>query len=401
MTRTDSRSDLVSLLQNLVRIETENPPGNERECAAFIADWFDERGINYELIRQPYEDRPQVVASVGDPSADTPTLVFNGHMDIVPVGDPDRWDHDPYGGEIEDGYLYGRGAADMKSGLATGMVTAARLRNAIESGDLPGSILVHAAVDEEVVGPGTKTLVERGETGDYGVVLEPTGLRTATREKGHIWYIITVEGDPAHGSQPDEGRNAIEDAHHVVEALLEYDKRVRERENDLLGSAYASVTMFDAGTKVNVIPERATLALDRRFIPEEDSADVDSEIDDLLTDIAREHDVDVTWEHVDIVAEASQVPADCAIARTLLDRSQAIANVSREPWGFPATSDLRNLVNDAGMEAVTWGPGETNQAHSIDERVAIEQVEDAVEILTHAAQDMLADERTGVSDRYE
>jgi len=401
MTRIDGRSDVVSLLQNLVRIETENPLGNERECAAFVAGWFDERDIDYELVREPYEDRPQVVAHVGDPFADSLTLVLNGHMDVVPVGDPDRRNHDPYGAEIEDGYLYGRGAADMKSGLATGMVTAAQLQDAIESGDLPGSILVHATVDEEVVGPGTKTLVERGYTGDYGVVLEPTGLRTATREKGHIWYTITVEGEPAHGSRPDEGRNAIEDIHHVVEALLEYDERVRQRENDLLGSAYASVTRLDAGTKVNVIPEQATLALDRRFIPEEDSAEVDREIDELLADVAREHDVDVSWEHVDIVAEASQVPTDCTIAGALLNHSQAIASVTREPWGFPATSDLRNLVNDAGMEAVTWGPGEANQAHTIDERVAVVQVENAVETLTHAAKDVLAGEQMDGSGENE
>jgi succinyl-diaminopimelate desuccinylase len=391
----DTDSEVVNLLQELVCIETENPPGNERECAEFIADWFAERSIDCEFIHEPYKDRPQVVARIGALNTDSPTLVLNGHMDVVPAGEHDRWEHNPYGAEIENGHLYGRGAADMKAGLAVGMVTAARLQKAVESGDLAGSILVHAAVDEERVGPGTKALVEQGYTGDYGVVLEPTGLRTATAEKGHIWYTITVKGEPAHGSQPHEGRNAIEGAYHVIDALVDYDERVRERENDLLGSAYASITQFNAGTKENIIPERATLTLDRRFIPEEDSETIDHEIEELLAKVASEYQIEIVWEHVDIVADASQVPADCTVARALRERSQMVANVNPNPWGFPATSDLRNLVNNADMEAVTWGPGEVDQAHTTDERVTLDQVEDAVEVLTGVADDLLPSKQTG------
>ncbi len=387
MTDDNAHREAERLLRDLVRIETENPPGNEAACARFVADWFDERGIDHELVRRPYEDRPQVVARVGDGA---PTLVLNGHMDVVPAGDHDRWDHPPYAAEVEDGAVYGRGAADMKSGLAVGMVTAARLRDALDAGDLRGSILVHAAVDEEVVGPGTRTLVEEGYVGDYGVVLEPTGLRTATAEKGHVWYEITVEGEPSHGSRPDQGVNAVAKAHRVVDALFEYDRAVRERTDDLLGSAYATVTGFDAGTKENVVPERARITLDRRFVPGETGEVIDREVDDLLSTVAADHDVDVSWDHVDIVADASKVPADCELAETLRSNAVDVAGVDPVPWGFPATTDLRNLVNDAGMEAVTWGPGELSQAHTTDEHVPLSQVRDAVDVLTRTAETLLA-----------
>ena len=392
MSACDKEMEVVDLLQNLVRIETENPPGNELDCAEFVAEWFAERDIDHEVVDEPYDDRPQVVASIGLPDADGPTLLLNGHMDVVPAGEHSRWNYDPYEAEIEGSYIYGRGAADMKAGLAVGMTVLDRLRDDIESGALDGSLLMHAAVDEERVGPGTSTLVKRGYTGDYGIVLEPTGLRTATAEKGHIWYTISVEGEPAHGSQPDEGQNAIEGAHYVVDALLDYDQRVRKRENDLLGSAYASITQFDAGTKENVIPEQATLTLDRRFIPEENGEEIDREIEELLAATADEHGIETSWEHVDIVADASQVPVDCTLAQALRERTETVANVDPEPWAFPATSDLRNLVNDAGMEAVTWGPGEVAQAHTIDERVSLSQVRNAVDILTYVAEDLLTDQ---------
>ncbi|MFB6299431.1 MAG: M20 family metallopeptidase [Halobacteriales archaeon] len=377
--------ELESLLADLVSIETENPPGNEAPCAEYIQEWFSDRGIDAELIGDPYEDRPQVAAQVG--SGD-PTVVLNGHIDVVPAGDRDEWAYDPYGGTIEDGKLYGRGSADMKGGVAVAMMAAAELQEPLESGDIDGSIVVHAAIGEETAEPGTKRLLELGYDGDYGVVLEPTELRTATSEKGLAWYEITIEGDPSHASRPDQGSNAILNARPVLDALIEYDARVRQREDELVGQAYSTVTMFEAGTKENVVPERATITIDRRFLPAESTEEIDAEIDALLSDIEDEHDIEIEWERTRTY-ESAEIPVDSELAETLRDHSEDIADISRDPWGIQASTDVRNFVNDADIEAVTWGPGPLDQAHTFDEHTDLAQAGTGLRVLKRAVRELL------------
>lgn len=375
------------LVADLVQIETENPPGNERACSEFIIDWFDDHGVDADLVSEPHADRPQVGARVGDGD---PTLVLNGHIDVVPAGDRNQWSHDPYGAAVEDGTLYGRGSADMKTGVAIGMLTTAKLAEPIRNGELDGSIVFQAAVGEETADPGTKTLLERGYDGDYGVVLEPTSMRTATSEKGLAWYEITVTGDPSHASRPDQGSNAVRNARPVLDALAEYDDTVREREDELLGRAYATVTMVEAGTKENVVPEKTTITVDRRFLPEEDVSAIDEEIDTLLAATADRHDIEVSWRRTRTY-ESAAIDPDSHLANVFRRHSAAVADVPADPWGIVASTDVRNFINDAGMEAVTWGPAELSQAHTYDEHVDIAAVEAGLEALLAASREIISE----------
>lgn len=380
-----SRDDIEGLVADLVRIETENPPGNERACSEFIVDWFDDRGVDADLVSEPHPDRPQVGVRVGDGD---PTLVLNGHIDVVPTGDRDQWSHHPYRAAVEDETLYGRGSADMKTGVAIGMLATVALADRIRDGELDGSVVFQAAIGEETAEPGTKTLLERGYDGDYGVVLEPTSMRTATSEKGLAWYKITVAGDPSHASQPDQGSNAVRNARPVLDALEEYDDTVRERVDDLLGRAYATVTMVSAGTKENVVPENATITVDRRFLPEEDVSVIDEEIDELLARAAEKHDIEVSWQRTRTY-ESAAIDPDSHLADVFRRHSAAVANVPEAPWGIVASTDVRNFVNDAGMEAVTWGPGELSQAHTYDEHVDLAAAEDGLKALLTASREIL------------
>jgi succinyl-diaminopimelate desuccinylase len=378
--RPPSDTDLAGLVAELVSRESENPPGNEAGVAEFIHGWLHERGVDAELIEDPYPDRPQVAARLGDGD---PTVVLNGHIDVVPAGKRSEWSHDPYGAEIENGSLYGRGSVDMKTGVAVAMQTLADLRPALESGEVDGSLVFHAAIGEETAEPGTKRLLELGYDGDYGVVLEPTEMRTATSEKGLAWYEIRVGGEPSHASRPNQGTNAIQHARPVLDALAAYDEEVRQRSDPLVGQAYATVTEFDAGTKENVVPEEAVITVDRRFLPEESAADIDEEFDSLLGNVAEEHDVDVSWERTRTY-ESAAIPTDSHVAEVLRRHSADEAGVSAEPWGVKASTDVRNLVNDAGMEAVTWGSGDLAQAHTYDEHVDLTQAKTAVSVLKAA-----------------
>ena len=377
--------ELEDIIKDLVQIETENPPGNERLCSEYIIDWFEERNIDAELIEKPYSDRPQVGVRIGNES---PTIVLNGHIDVVPAGDIEQWDHDPYSAAVEDGKLYGRGSVDMKTGVAVGMLTTASLADEIRSGDVDGSIVFQAAIGEETAEPGTKTLLEEGYDGDYGVVLEPTEMRTATSEKGLAWYEITVSGDPSHASRPDQGTNAIQSAQPVLDALNDYDTEVRTREDDLVGQAYSTVTMFEAGTKENVVPEQATITIDRRFLPSEDIENIDDEISNLLSEVAATNDIGVSWERIRTY-ESAAIEENSPLAEVFRRHSAETGDAPTDSWGINASTDVRNLVNDANIEAITWGPGDISQAHTYDEHIELSDAMIAFDVLSGAAREIL------------
>ena len=384
--RTQTDEELTAVIGELVSRETENPPGNEERAAEFIHEWFADRDIDATLVREPYEDRPQVAARVGDGD---PTVVLNGHIDVVPAGNREEWSRPPYAADIDDGSLYGRGSVDMKTGVAVGMKALADLKDAIESDDLAGSLAFHAAIGEETAEPGTKTLLERGYDGDYGVVLEPTEMRTATSEKGLAWYEITVAGEPSHASRPFQGDNAITNARPVVEALEAYDDRIGDRVDDLVGEAHATITQFEAGTKENVVPEDAVITVDRRFLPSESAEQLDDEIDQLLAEVEADHGIETSWRRTRTY-ESAAIDVDSDLAQIFREKSAEHGDVSTDPWGIKASTDVRNFVNDAGIEAITWGPGDLSQAHTYDEHVNLADAATGLRTLKAALREVLA-----------
>ncbi len=402
----DRMAELCDLAADLVSIPTENPPGGESPAAEFVCDWFHDAGIDAELIAEPDPDRLQVGARVGPEDPAGKTVVLNGHLDVVPAGDPEAWARDPYGGVVENGRLYGRGSADMKTGLALAMLVARDLAPAIRDGERSGSIVVHAAMGEETADPGTRTLLDRGYDGDVGIVLEPTNFRVATSTKGLVVYRVTVHGEATHASQPDAGVNAIDGARAVLDAIDDYDADLRSRGESLCGGAFATATEIEAGTGSNlaVIPDRASIVLDRRVLPGEDVAAVDTEVEALL-DAVDAPGATVEATRIQTYA-SSEVPTDHPIATALRDRSINALGTTGErapdgdvaaagpdlaaPWGIEAATDARNFVNDAGIPAVTWGPGDLDQAHTVDESIALADAAIAHDVLEAVVDDWIA-----------
>jgi len=418
------RDELADLAADLVRIPTENPPGDERPCAEFVVEWFADHGIDATLVEEPSADRAQAVAAVGsgakvggdtgrrndegceddaEPGDDEgPTLVLNGHLDVVPAGDPDQWSHDPFGGVLEDGRLYGRGAADTKVNLAIAMLAVRDLAAELEGksadagetddeDDLVGSLVFHGAMGEETGDPGTRTLLEAGYGGDYAVVLEPTDFRVGTSAKGVATYRVGVEGTASHASRPDQGVNAVEQAGVVLGAIDDYDDCLREREDPLVGRAYATMTEFEAGTDSNmaVLPGRAEFLLDRRILPDETVETVQREIEDLLAAVGRDAGVETDLTLVQHYASAG-IPADHPLAVRLRESSAEIADAPAEPWGLEAATDAREFVA-AGTPAVIWGSGELAQAHTADECIDLGDAALGLEILKDAARELLSE----------
>ncbi|RJT07466.1 M20 family metallopeptidase [Halococcus sp. IIIV-5B] len=387
MTDTRRKNRIRDLISDLVRIESENPPGNEGPCAEYIEEWFTDRDIESTTVRIPYESRPQVVGRVGSGS---PRVVLNGHMDVVPAGDRDEWTSPPFDPVVREGRIHGRGTVDMKAGLAIAMIAAATLKEPIDGGELPGSLLVHAAVGEESADPGTKTLLEEGYDGDYGVVLEPTGLRTATSVKGCAYYDFEVTGEPAHAGRPNDGANAIGRAMGLLERVREYDQTVRERTDRLVGSDYATLTLLDAGTKKNIVPGHASISMDRRFGPTGSIDEIDREIDQLVNEVEREIGTQnaISWQRTKTYESAS-APAQGLLVDSFRHHTTKVADVPADEYGLSIATDMRNFVNDADMEAITWGPGNVSEAHSYNESIDLNETVAGATILERAVKNVL------------
>lgn len=376
-----SREEAATLLSELVSIDSQNPPGRERPVSEFIVERLEEWGIDARLYHEPYEDRPQVIAEVGSGDPDAGTLILNGHIDVVPPGDRDQWTHDPFGGDIEDDRVYGRGASDMKGGVAAGMLA---LRAAHERG-VDGRVVLTCAIGEETAEPGTKTILEEID-GDWGIVLEPTQLLVDTVGKGLAWYEVEVRGESSHASRPNLGKNVLDALFAFNEQLTAYRERIAEREHPLVGTSLCSPTILEAGTKENVIPDHATLTLDRRFLPEENVEEIDDEIETLFEPL-RDDGFEVSIERTRTY-EAAQIDSDHEIAEVVRKHASDVADIDTSPHGKDASTDQRNFINDAGIPAIIWGPGVGEQSHTADEWAPIDPMIDSVEILSRTINDL-------------
>ncbi len=384
--KNEIEEELINLTRILIEIPTENPPGNEKPCTEYIEEWFEERNIDTTLVQEPYLDRPQLIARIGDGS---PNIVLNGHIDVVPAGDHSEWKHSPFKAEEKDGKIYGRGACDMKSNVALAMVLALVLKDRFRDGELEGSLTVQIAIGEETGEPGTKKLLEIDDGGDFGVVMEPTSMKTATSEKGLAWYEIEVEGKSSHASRPEEGINPIISARPLLKRLEEYDEEIKEKSHDLVGKPHSTITKFKAGTKENVIPEKATITLDRRFLPGESISDVDEEINEILKDFSETHGIETTWERTKTY-EPAEADEDNQLVKTFRKYSKQIGGVPDESYGTKFSSDFRNFVNDSDIQAITWGPHDPDLAHTIDEYVRIEDIKKGWKVLKNSVVDLLS-----------
>lgn len=367
--------ELAGLASRLITIDSSNPPGREANVAAYVAEWLTDAGLDVTLVERPDPERPSVAATTG---TGEPTVVLNGHTDVVPVTDEPTWSVDPFAGAVDGSRLYGRGSVDMKTQLAVAMLVARDLSDDLADGG--GTLVVQAAAGEETGYPGTQALVDAGFDGDIGIVLEPTGLRVATAAKGVSTIRFTIAGEPSHASRPDQGHNPIDDLRPVLEAISSWDASLRTREDVRCGRAYATVTEVAAGIDDNmaVIPGQASVLVDRRLLPEESRSTVEAEVDRLRSRLeAGGIDLEASIvSHYD----PSAVDESAAVVEVVSRESASVADVSTTPIGLEAATDARVLAA-AGMDAIIWGPGSLAQAHTVDEWIDLDEARTARTIL--------------------
>jgi len=368
--------EIVAFARALIRVPSENPGGTEDAVAAVASDMLEELGASPAIVRSE-SGRPSVVARLGDGSR--PRLAWNGHLDVVPAGDPSTWSRPPFGAEVADGRLVGRGAADMKGSIASALGAVAAIRRA---GTEPaGTLDLHLAADEELTGlQGTKVLLERGFLDqDAAIVGEPTDLRLGLAERGGAWVTATAKGRSAHGSKPHLGVSAITS---MARFLLRIEEVLPDLEHPLVGRPTVNAALIQGGSAPNVVADRCVVDVDRRLLPGESSReDVLAPFEGLASAIAAEHpEVDLSFalrEWTDAAeSDPSSIIADLCRA--------AVRDEGRDPadLGFTGISDARFYINDVRIPTVILGPGSLDVAHTADESVAVEDLVAAARVYT-------------------
>ena len=379
---------LTALLQALVAIPSPNPPGNCRAIAEFCAAYLESAGFQVTLVA-PDERAWSVVASIGPNSG--PSLLYHAHIDTVPLGQNARWTHDPFGGEIADGRLYGLGSVDDKGPLAAMMLAGAQLAERRDA--LAGRLTLVCAGEEEVGGRlGTRWLAEKGflPPSDFVVVGEQTHNRMAIAHKGVLRAAFHVAGETAHATEPWRGRNAINGMAHLILALERYQAEVLDgRHHALVGKPSINVGVIEGGVSANVVADACTIRVDRRMLPGEEPQAVIAELEAIAAacgahDATRRYSVDSFQ-----VSNWFQTDPTQPLVQEFLAVAAGETGQPAEPVGYLPGSDAKHLVETARDGMVVFGPGTHHVAHSSDEYVDIAELVTTHRILLRFAERIL------------
>ncbi len=361
------------LAAQLISFPTEMPPGNEEECAAYLRDYFRDLDIKRcEIeIHRFAEKRANLIVRIGPRGR--AGLLFSGHIDVVPAGDPNMWSAPPFEPRIREGRLYGRGAADMKGGVAALVKAIETFKNR----ELKRGIIFIATAGEERGFDGLKALIRDGKLKDgdalYGVIGEPTELRAVRAHRGGAIFKITSHGRSAHSSMPDLGINAIENAAHFIVELIGLRERLGEIKDPDLGSTVLSTTVIEGGIKENVIPESCQVVVDCRIIPAHSSEYIRSRLEELALRIReRLPTLQLTIEEV-----LSYDPLNTPRAHPFVKLCEEITGQPSETAPYGTEGPLYQRLN---ISTVVLGPGSVKQAHIPNEYVEIKQLHQAQSI---------------------
>lgn len=394
----DERQDeLLTLCSDLIKIPSVNPPGDVSVIVRYITNYFKEHKIAYDIVGAS-EDRPNILARYGTPGGKT--VVFNGHCDVVPVGDEEKWAFPPFSGEIRDGVMLGRGTSDMKCGMGAFLFAVAMLADA--GVKLSGDVLMTIVPDEETGGAyGTQWLFENGYIkGDWGIVAEPTGMdNIEVGQKGTMGMNLYATGTTAHGSlSPYVGENAIDKLVRLLPMMYElreihgsYDgeiaqvmeisrqkaKAVQKTEGveNIMDHVTVNFGTIQGGVKRNVVADSAMAELDVRVPIGVNHEDVIARVDEIIAKsgiqgVTATYDNPRGGNYVSVKDPIVETVRDCI--KELLD----IELITAYQW---ASSDTR-YFREAGISTIQYGPSNTEGIHNYNETVDVADIVTAAKV---------------------
>jgi succinyl-diaminopimelate desuccinylase len=352
---------LTGLLERLVAIDTQNPPGREVEAAALLAAELDAIGFATD-VRSLADGRANVVGRIDNGAG--PCFAFNSHMDTVPVGG--GWTGDPFRLTERDGKLFGRGACDAK-GPIVAMAEAGRLL-ALQRDLWRGTVIMMFVADEEINGGGSRALAKEKPKPDLIVIGEPTNNAVFSAHKGCLRPLIRAKGKAAHSGRPELGVNAILAAGRLTSLFGARDRELRALNHPLVGHASLTVTRIAGGIADNVVPQDCELVLDRRLLPGESLDDALDDLQALLNRAKRDHGVVAEIAAIRTRAGSTETSVDEPLVREAVAISRAHGVTFPQPGGLTGGCDLVHF-HDAGAVGIVLGPGSLDVAHQPDEYV--------------------------------
>lgn len=384
---------VVALTRDLVRLRTVNAAGAaqvEAPAAELVAEVFDSFGWAYEVV-EVAPGRSSVIAIIDGGGGAGPTLMFEGHTDVVTEGDPATWSVDPYGAEIRDGRLWGRGSADMKSGVAA-MIHGVR---ALElAGPFPGRVVLGVLCDEEGMMLGAKAFAASPLAGevDAVIVCEPEGYEVCTSARGGIRIRLELAGVMAHGAMPQEAKSPIRAGARVVEALAGVQEQAVAAygTHPHAGAVTVTPTVLHGGDpdQLNVIPAYGLVGVDVRTIPGTDHGALIERISTAAREAAAAFGVTVATTVVDD-RPAIEIPEDHPVVTAVIEGHRRIHGAAPPIGAVPGTTDGTILTRDAGLPTVVYGPGGKWIAHQKDEYVEVREIAEYAHVYAAAARHYL------------
>ena len=396
----------TAFLQQLVRVPTDTPPGHNAPHAERTAELLQAFGFEAEKYPVPQAD----VLACGMQSITNlivrrrygsgPTIALNAHGDVVPPGD--GWTHDPYGGEIVDGCMYGRATAVSKSDFAS-FTFAVR---ALESLGRPlaGSVELHFTYDEEFggeLGPGW--LLQQGLTQPDLLIAAGFSYEVVTAHNGCLQMEVTVHGKTAHAAIPASGVDALQGAVHILNALYAQNALYQHITSSVEGIShpYLNVGRIEGGTNTNVVPGKVIFKLDRRMIPEENPADVEATIRQVIA-LATTPLVGVSVEIKRLLMARAlrPLPGNQALVEAIQQHGKIVFDDDIPAMGTPLYTDVR-LYAEAGIPGVIYGAGPRSvlesHAKRADERLALTDLRGATKVIARTLLDLLSATKVSAS----
>ncbi|MDR7944162.1 M20 family metallopeptidase [Achromobacter aegrifaciens] len=389
----------VRFLQELVRVPTDTPPGNNAPHAERTAELLQGFGLQAEAHPVPAEAvRDYGLQSITnlivrrEYGAGGPRVALNAHGDVVPPGE--GWEHDPYGGEIDDGSLYGRAAAVSKSDFAS-YTFALRALEAVARPSR-GAVELHFTYDEEfggLLGPGW--LLSQGLTKPDLLIAAGFSYEVVTAHNGCLQMEVTVHGKMAHAAIPSSGVDALQGAVAILNPLYAQNARYREIRSKVPGIShpYLNVGRIEGGTNTNVVPGKVAFKLDRRMIPEESAAEVEADIRRIIQETAAAvPGISVDIKRLLLANSMRPLPGSQPLVQAIQKHGEELFGEPIAAMGTPLYTDVR-LYAEAGIPGVIYGAGPRtvleSHAKRNDERVALEDLRRATKVIARTLADLL------------
>jgi len=396
------RDEITAYLQRLISFQSVT--GQEGEIQAFVASYLSELGLDVDVFEPdvdrlrsypgflepelPFIDRPNVVG-VWKGAGGGRSLLLNGHVDTVPLEPLGEWKMGPLAGEIVEGKVVGRGASDMKSGVAA-MTMAVQLLKQMGV-KLKGDVILEYVVDEERTGLGTLACVDRGYTADAGICCETSDLEVMPACIGRMWFTVKLKGKPTGIATRWEGVSSIEKAYKIIQAVEDLEKiRIQDLHHPLYpdnrGALPCAVTMIQAGTFPSTAPEDAVLRGSLGLMPYEDPEEAKQQLIDQIDLICkadpwlRDHPPVITTES-GYVAAGAEIPHDHPIVQIVQANFQIATGRPPVISGRMGAADTRFLIRSGHTPTVIFGPGVTAQMHAMNENVPVDYLITATKVI--------------------